>query len=323
MQVLVTGVAGFIGFHAARALLAQGAEVIGIDNLSPYYDVALKEARLDRLARDGGAFHYIQADISGRECFTALRARYPGISHILHLAAQPGVRQSSRMPEDYISANVTGQLQVLEFAASLDKLEHLVYASSSSVYGNSPTPFREDTAIGAPLSFYGVTKRSGELMALQYGRQHGLPITGVRPFTCYGPFGRPDMAYYRFTQALYAGEEIVLYHRGEMWRDFTYIDDMVGGILAALSAPPPKGEQRIANLGNGAPESVKTLLGHLEELTGRKAVIRHAERSAEEPLETYASIAHAREWFGFSPQMGLKDGLARFVAWFCDYHGVS
>lgn len=323
MQVLVTGVAGFIGFHLTRALRGRDIGVVGVDNLTPYYDAALKRARLDRLSGDGG-FTFIHGDISGRELFATLRERHPGVTHIVHLAAQPGVRHSALAPEEYVAANIAGQLEVLEYAASLEGLEHLVYASSSSVYGgNERVPFHEDDPVENPLSFYGVTKRSGELMAQHYARRHGMPVTAVRPFTSYGPFGRPDMAYYHFTQALYAGEEITLYHNGEMKRDFTYIDDMVDGIMAALGTPPPAGTHRLVNLGNSAPESVNAMLACLEELTGRKARIRHAERESIEPLETFADIARAQELFGFQPKTRLNDGLARFVAWFCDYHGVS
>jgi UDP-glucuronate 4-epimerase len=322
MQVLVTGVAGFIGYHVARALLRDAVEVVGVDNLTPYYDLSLKEARLDKLSKMDG-FHFIQADVSERELFTAIRAHYPHITHIIHLAAQPGVRRSSRMPEDYISSNISTQLQVLEYASSLDSLEHVVYASSSSVYGgNEKLPFREDDAVDKPLSFYGVTKRSAELMAEQYAHAHGMPITGLRFFTSYGAYGRPDMAYYRFTKALYADEEITLFHKGEMRRDFTHISDTLQGILAALYAPPEQGH-RLINLGNHQPESVNEMLSILQELTGREARIRHEEREAVEPIATCADITRAQELLGFSPQVSLKDGMADFVTWFCDYHNVS
>lgn len=322
MQVLVTGVAGFIGYHVAKALLDDAIDVVGIDSLTPYYDVTLKEARLEKLAAMEG-FSFIKGDIAERALFDELRVHYPDVTHIVHLAAQPGVRAFLGQPEAYIGSNIHGQLQVLEYARGLDgKLVHLVYASSSSVYGGAEgAQFREDAALHTPLSFYGVTKRSGEMMAEQYAAQYGLPITGLRLFTSYGPYGRPDMAYYRFTQALYAGEEITLYHNGEMQRDFTYITDTVAGILAALHQPATG--HRLFNLGNNTPETVRHLLSRLEELTGKQAITRMAERQEIEPLSTCADITRAEQELGFSPRTALNDGLAHFVAWFCAYHGVS
>jgi UDP-glucuronate 4-epimerase len=321
MQVVVTGVAGFIGYHAARALLDEGARVIGIDNLSPYYDVALKRARLDVLAGQGD-FTFVEGDISERGVFEVLRCRYPQVSHVLHLAAQAGVRQSVHQPEAYIASNITGQLQVLEYAASLDALEHMVYASSSSVYGgDAALPFKETAASDTPLSFYGVTKRSGELMAEHYHKSRGLPVTGLRLFTSYGSFGRPDMAYYHFTQALYAGEEITLYNHGDMQRDFTYVSDTVDGVLAALRLSPQT--HGLINIGNNHPETISALLALLEQETGRKARIRHAGRHPAEPVATCADISRAEALLHFSPKIRLADGIPRFVAWFCDYHGVS
>lgn len=322
MQVVVTGVAGFIGYHAARALLDEGIHVIGIDNFSPYYDVALKQARVAALTEQGADFNFVQGDISERELFASLRARYPDVTHVLHLAAQAGVRQSVHQPEAYISSNITGQLQVLEYAANLSNLEHMVYASSSSVYGgDAALPFREEAASDVPLSFYGVTKRSGELMAEHYHKLRSLPVTGLRLFTSYGPFGRPDMAYYRFTQALYAGEVITLFNHGEMQRDFTYISDTVDGILAALQLKPQV--HGLINIGNHQPESIGTLVQLLEQATGKTARIRHAERQPTEPIATCADIGRAEQLLHFSPKTRLADGIPRFVAWFCDYHGVS
>lgn len=322
MQVLVTGVAGFIGFHIANTLLKDAVEVVGVDNLNSYYDVALKNARLDILTARND-FSFIKGDISDRELFTAIRAHYPDITHIIHLAAQAGVRQSSIRKEDYINSNLSGQMQVLDYASHLPKIQHMVYASSSSVYGaQTPLPFHEDAPADSPLSFYGVTKRSGELMAAQYAARYGLPITGLRLFTSYGAYGRPDMAYYRFTEALYANAEIALFDAGNLRRDFTYIDDTVQGILAALTTPPERGHD-VVNLGHGHAHTVMDMLTVLEDLTGRKAIIRQSEREAVEALATHADISRARERFGFSPQTELKEGLARFVTWFCDYHGVS
>lgn len=321
MQVLVTGVAGFIGYHVANALLDEAIDVVGIDNMNPYYDVVLKSARLDKLyAKDG--FSFIEGDISERELFDEIRVHYPSVTHIVHLAAQAGVRQIPNRPEAYISSNISGQLQVLEYAATLGTLEHVVYASSSSVYGgDTPLPFREDAVLSAPLSFYGVTKRSDELMAQHYHQLHGLPVTGLRLFTSYGPFGRPDMAYYQFAKALFADEEITLFNNGEMQRDFTYINDTVDGILAALRHASQSHE--LYNIGNGRAVAVTDLLAALEQETGKTARLRHAQRQPTELLDTCADITRASEVLNFSPKTQLNEGIARFVAWFREYHNVS
>lgn len=321
MHVLVTGVAGFLGYHVSKALLDDAVDVTGIDNLTPYYDVSLKEARLDILHAKTG-FSFIQGDITDADLFSQIATHYPHITHIIHLAAQAGVRQSVYNPQVYLHSNVNGQLQVLEFAKTLSHLEHMIYASSSSVYGDScPIPFAESTGCESPMSFYGVTKRAGEVMAQHYHQLHGLPITGLRLFTCYGPYGRPDMAYYSFTKALYAGEPITLFHQGQMQRDFTYVSDTVDGILAVLRHVPQK--HQLINIGNNSPHSVTELLESLERATGKKAVIHNAERQQSEPLRTCADISLATELLNYSPKTQLNDGITRFVAWFCDYHGLS
>lgn len=321
MQVLVTGVAGFIGYHVAKALLDDAIDVVGIDNFSPYYDVSLKHARLDLLyAKDG--FSFVEGDICDAELLSQIRVHYPHITHVLNLAAQAGVRQSVTHPQPYLHSNVHGQQHMLAFADSLPHLQHMVYASSSSVYGEGcPLPFREDAACEKPMSYYGETKRMAEDLATQYHAEHGLPLTGLRLFTSYGPWGRPDMAYYAFAKALYAGEPITLYHNGQMKRDFTYISDTVDGIIAALNHVPES--HRLINIGNNQSESVADLLTMLEQATGKQARIEHAPRSTAEPLETCADIALATQLLNFSPKTRLNDGIARFVAWFCDYHGVS
>lgn len=316
MQVLVTGVAGFLGYHTARALLDDAIEVVGIDNLSPYYDPALKQARLDRLyAKDG--FSYIEGDVADGQLLREIAVHYPHITHILHLAAQPGVRLSASQPELYRHTNIEGQRQMLAFAQALPQLEHMVYASSSAVYGEDcAIPFREEGRC-KPLSYYGETKLEGERLAAE----SGLPLTGLRLFTSYGPWGRPDMAYYAFTKALYAGEEITLYHHGEMRRDFTYVADTVAGIRAALLRQPQG--HRLFNIGNNNPHSVTELLALLEQATGKKARVRSSERQPTEPLVTCADITRAQEELRYAPHVPLAEGIARFVAWFCDHHGVS
>lgn len=321
MQVIVTGVAGFIGYHASKALLADGAAVIGIDNLNGYYDPRLKQARLEQL-QDRPGFTYVQGDIADAALFDALRFRFPGATHVLHLAAQPGVAYSQRDPQAYIHSNIDGQRCVLEFASTLPKLQHMVYASSSSAYGDgSKLPLREDADGGAPLSFYGITKRAGELMAEYYHKLGGLPVTGLRLFTSYGPFGRPDMAYYRFIKALYAGETITLNGNGEMRRDFTYVDDTVSGILAALRREPER--HHVVNIGSNHTASVTELLALLEQITGRKAKTAFAERPPMELPATCADISLAQALLGYEPKTRLNEGIPHFAAWFCAYHGVS
>ena len=238
MSILLTGAAGFIGSHVAQALLAQGEQVIGVDNLNTYYDVRLKQARLDRLAEQRGfAFHRL--DVADREGMTALAAANPGITAVVHLAAQAGVRHSMIDPYAYVQSNVMGQLVVQEVARRLPALRHLVYASTSSVYGlNQEMPFRETDRVDTPVSLYAATKRADELMAHAYAHLFGLPQTGLRFFTVYGPWGRPDMAYYSFARAIMTGEPITLFDDGRLRRDFTYIDDIVAGVVGCIGRPP-------------------------------------------------------------------------------------
>src|SRR5580704_1573469 len=238
MALLVTGSAGFIGFHVARHLLDRGERVIGIDNLNPYYDVALKHARLAQLeGRDGFAFHPV--DVADMAATTALVERHPDIDRIIHLAAQAGVRYSLTQPLAYVEANVKGQVVLLEAARRLPMLKSFVYASSSSVYGaNTKQPFSVEDRADHPVSLYAATKRAGELITESYCRLYHLPCTGLRFFTVYGPWGRPDMAAYIFTKAIYEGRKITVFNNGEMWRDFTYVDDIVSGVVAVMQKPP-------------------------------------------------------------------------------------
>jgi UDP-glucuronate 4-epimerase len=323
MPVLLTGAAGFIGLHVAEALLARGETVLGVDNLNPYYDVRLKQARLDRLlARPGFTFRH--ADIADRAAMTALAAEHPDITRIVHLAAQAGVRHSLVDPYAYVTANVMGHLVVLEVARHLKRLEHLVYASSSSVYGaNASLPFAEADRVDAPLSLYAATKRADELMSHAYGHLFGLPQTGLRFFTVYGPWGRPDMAYYMFANAIMSGEPITVFDGGDLRRDFTYVDDIVAGVVGSLDRPPAVGEApplRVLNIGNHRSESVAELIGLLEAALGRRAVMKSAPRPRADVTETCADINEIAALTGFAPATPLSVGIPRFAAWFREWH---
>jgi UDP-glucuronate 4-epimerase len=326
MTVLVTGAAGFIGFHVARALLERGEDVLGLDNLSDYYDVTLKEARLAELARQP-RFAFRRQDIAERDGLRRLLAAEPAIDRIVHLAAQAGVRHSLDHPHDYVSANLVGQLEVLEAARHRPGLKHLVYASSSSVYGgNAKLPFAVGDPVDTPQSLYAATKKADELMAYCYAHLYRVPTTGLRFFTVYGPWGRPDMAAWLFVRAILAGEPVKLFNRGEMQRDFTYIDDIVAGVLACLDRPPPDDGRtppcRLYNLGNHRAEPLRRFLAILEAALGRKARIELLPMQPGDVPATYADIADAQRDFGFAPRTTIDEGLPRFVAWYREYHGV-
>lgn len=324
MSILVTGAAGFIGFHVAQALVARGEHVIGVDNLNSYYDVRLKQARLERLASAEG-FRFHKLDVSDREGMEALAAANPAITAIVHLAAQAGVRHSLVDPYSYVQSNVMGHLVVQEVARRLPALRHLVYASSSSVYGlNREMPFRETDRVDTPVSVYAATKRADELMAHAYAHLFGLPQTGLRFFTVYGPWGRPDMAYYSFAQAIMAGEPITLFDDGRLRRDFTYVDDIVAGVVGCIDRPPEGAQPlRVLNIGNNRPEEVRTLVALLEQGLGRKALIRSAPRPPADVEATFADVSAIGALTGFAPHTGLAEGIARFAAWFLAFHGVA
>ncbi len=320
MTVLLTGAAGFIGYHVAEALLARGERVVGVDDLNPYYDVGLKEARLARLlARDG--FTFRRLDIADRVAMADLVAAFPAISRIVHLAAQAGVRHSLVDPYAYVSANVMGHLVILEIARRLSRLDHLVYASSSSVYGaNQALPFTESDRVDQPTSLYAATKRADELMSAAYGHLFGLPQSGLRFFTVYGPWGRPDMAYFAFAEAIAAGEPITVYGDGRLKRDFTYIDDIVAGVLGCLDRPPPAGAPpRLFNIGNHRSEAVTRLIALLEAGLGRRAIIRLAPTPRADVAETFAAIDALAALTGYAPKTPLDEGIPRFLAWFRDW----
>ena len=321
MTVLLTGAAGFIGYHTATALLARGDRVIGVDNLNTYYDVRLKQARLELLRRHAGfAFH--ACDIADRDAMFALAIAHPGVTGVVHLAAQAGVRHSLVDPYAYVSSNIMGHLVVLETARRLPKLAHLVYASSSSVYGgNTKLPFRETDRVDTPLSLYAASKRADELISACYGHLHALPQTGLRFFTVYGPWGRPDMAYFMFAQAIAEGSPITVYDGGRPRRDFTYIDDIVAGVVGCLDRPPPAPEPaRLFNIGNSRSEPVATLIALLEQSLGRRAVLRDAPLPPTDITETRADVSAIGELAGFAPATPLSAGIPRFADWFLGWH---
>ena len=314
MKVLLTGAAGFIGYHVAEALLSRGALVAGVDDLNPYYDVRLKHARLDRLAaHDGFRFHRV--DIADH---AALRAVGDDWDVIVHLAAQAGVRYSIDNPFAYAAANLVGHLSVLEVARHVPRLKHLVYASSSSVYGaGTPLPYAETARADRPQSLYAATKRADELMSAAYAHLYGIQQTGLRFFTVYGPWGRPDMAYFGFAEAIMAGRPITLYEAGTLKRDFTYIDDIVEGVMGVIEhAPAEVGAHRIFNIGNHRAEFVRDLVQLLEEELGRKAVIVDASRPPADPVETCADLSALAELTGFAPKTNLNQGIKKFVSWY-------
>ncbi len=323
MPVLVTGAAGFIGMHVSKALMARGETVVGIDNLNDYYDVSLKEARLAQL-REHNAFSFVQGDIGDR---AALDEAGAGCDRIVHLAAQAGVRYSLENPGAYIQANIVGHMNVLELArAKGEDLMHLVYASSSSVYGgNTKLPFSVEDQVDNPVSLYAATKKSDELMSHSYAVTFGLPQTGLRFFTVYGPWGRPDMSIYIFTRKIIAGEPIPVFNNGEMRRDFTYIDDIVSGVVAALDNPPARGGEdaphRVYNLGNNNSEQLMRFIGVIEEALGEKAEIDFQPMQPGDVPATYADISASQRDLGFDPKTPIDEGVPNFVAWYRSFHG--
>ena len=317
MGILVTGVAGFIGAAVAEALLARGETVVGVDNLNAYYPVQLKR---DRLARLGGRFTFIEGDFADMAMLDALP---DGFDRIVHLGAQAGVRYSLEAPHDYVRSNLAGHLNVLELARAR-AISHLVYASSSSVYGgNEKLPFAVGDAVDHPVSLYAATKRADELMSDAYAHLFGIPQTGLRFFTVYGPWGRPDMAPWIFTERLLKGLPIKLNNGGQMKRDFTFVDDIVAGVLAALDRPP-EGERphRIYNLGNDRAEVLTRFVAVLEAATERRAIIESTPLPPGDVLATHADIGPARAELGYDPKTALDEGLPRFVAWYRGYTGL-
>jgi UDP-glucuronate 4-epimerase len=325
MYVLVTGAAGFIGSQVSDRLLSQGARVLGLDNLNDYYEVSLKEARLARLTGRPG-FEFVKADISDRDAIMALSDQRKGLTHVIHLAAQAGVRYSLIDPYAYVSSNVMGHVVMSEFARRIEGLQHFVYASSSSVYGaNKELPFSVADRVDQPDSLYAATKRSDELLARTYAHLWNLPCTGLRFFTVYGPWGRPDMAAFIFTKAIYEGRKITVFNNGEMWRDFTYVDDIVSGVVAVAHRPPTDvtPPAKVYNIGNHKSEKLTHFVEVLEQAIGKKAEIEFAPMQPGDVAATYADIEATTRDFGFVPTTSIEDGLPRFVQWYRDYYGVN
>ena len=321
-RVLVTGAAGFIGMHTARALLDAGADVVGVDNYEPYYDVALKKARIGQLAGEP-RFAFENVDLADQAACAALFAR-GGFRSVVHLAAQPGVRHSLVNPEAYLRNNLVAFGHVLE-GCRHGQVAHLVYASSSSVYGASHAlPFSEDQPVDHPVSLYAATKKSNELMAHSYSHLFGLPTTGLRFFTVYGPWGRPDQAPMLFTRAILEGTPIQVFNAGRMQRDFTYVDDIVEGVVRVLDRPPQREGDRapyaIYNIGNHQAVELDEFIATLERLLGRRAIRSDQPMQPGDVPATFASIERLQALTGFAPRTPLAEGLARFVAWYRDYH---
>ncbi len=322
MRVLVTGAAGFVGANVAHALLDRGDEVVGIDNLNDYYDPALKRHRLKSLdARY--RFTFRQIDLADREAVESLFAD-GAFPLIVHLAAQAGVRYSLENPNAYIQSNVIGFQHILEMCRAHPP-QHLVFASSSSVYGNSGLEyFSESDRTDDPVSLYAATKKSNEVIAHSYAKLYWLPMTGLRFFTVYGPAGRPDMAYFSFTKAIVEGTPIKVFNHGDLERDFTYIDDIVSGVLAVCDTPPTELNipYRILNLGNNRPEKLGDFIATLEELLGKEAIKEYVGMQPGDVYRTAANIDAAKALVGFEPTTAMRDGLAKFVDWYRQYYGV-
>ncbi|HGK7506167.1 NAD-dependent epimerase [Kluyvera cryocrescens] len=328
MKYLVTGAAGFIGFHVSQRLLAAGHQVVGIDNLNDYYDISLKQARLDQLS--SADFHFVKMDLADTSAMAALFAEHK-FDRVIHLAAQAGVRYSLENPHAYAQANLVGHLNVLE-GCRHNKVQHLLYASSSSVYGlNRKMPFSTDDSVDHPVSLYAATKKANELMSHTYSHLYGLPTTGLRFFTVYGPWGRPDMALFKFTKAILDGKSIDVYNYGKMKRDFTYIDDIVEAIIRLQDViPDPNSDwtvetgspatssapYRVYNIGNSSPVELMDYITALEEAIGVKAEKNMMPMQPGDVLETSAETQPLYDLVGFRPQTSVKDGVKNFVDWY-------
>ena len=333
MKMLVTGAAGFIGFHVSERLLAAGHQVVGIDNLNDYYDVRLKQARLDRLTPHP-QFRFEKMDLADRAAIAALFAR-EGFERVIHLGAQAGVRYSLDNPHAYADANLVGHLNILE-GCRHHQVGHLLYASSSSAYGlNRKTQFSTDDNVNPPMSLYPATKKANELMSHSYAHLYGLPVTGLRFFTVYGPWGRPDMALFKFTKAILEGQPIDVYNFGDMLRDFTYIDDIAEAVVRlsdVIPQPNPawtvetgtpadsSAPYRVYNIGNSQPVKLTTFIGELETALGVKAQMNLLPLQPGDVLETSADTSALEATIGFKPSTELAHGLARFVAWYRDFY---
>ena len=332
MRVLVTGTAGFIGFSLARTLLSRGDSVIGVDCVNDFYDVNLKEARTALLRELGGdRFTFLRQDFGDYPGLTAALAGQE-FDRIVHLGAQAGVRYSIENPHAYVHSNLVGHLNLLEVARHRG-VEHMVYASSSSVYGgNTKLPFSVEDRVDQPLSLYAATKKADELMSETYANLYRLPLTGLRFFTVYGPWGRPDMMMWIFTRKIYAGEPLPVFNNGQMWRDFTYVDDIIAGVIASLDNPPPDDgavkaggstkPHRLYNIGNHQSEPLMRVIGLLEEQTGRKAEIQFLPMQPGDVPQSYADIDAISADLGYRPTTMIDVGVPNFVRWYKEYHAI-
>lgn len=319
-MILVTGTAGFIGYHTAKRLLDNGLSVVGIDNINDYYDITLKNLRLSQLQKyESFAFHKISVD--DREGLYQCLSQYT-FDYVIHLAAQAGVRYSIENPEAYLNSNILGFLNILEYFKD-KSLNHLIYASSSSVYGgNKKVPFSEDDSVDSPVSFYAATKKSNELMAHVYSKLYKLPTTGLRFFTVYGPYGRPDMAYFKFANKIIKGEKIEIYGYGKLSRDFTYIDDIIEGIFRLLKKPSKKEiPYHLFNIGYGNPIGLIDFIEILERTLGLDAKKEFVEMQPGDVEITYADVQKLYDYVGYKPRVSFEEGILKFVEWFNDYNG--
>ena len=321
---LVTGGAGFIGFHLSKSLLEQGARVIGFDNLNDYYDVQLKEDR-QAILKKYDHYTFIKGDLSDKEdVFRVFREYAPQV--VVNLGAQAGVRYSIDNPDAYMQSNVMGFFHVLEGCRHFP-VEHLIYASSSSVYGgNEKIPFSTSDQVDEPVSLYGATKKSNELMAYAYSKLYDIPVTGLRFFTVYGPYGRPDMAYYKFTQKILSGEPIQIYNNGDMYRDFTYIDDIVQGMENVLCNPPEQNAKGVSyklyNIGNHKPVKLMDFIAVLERKLGKTAVKEFLPMQPGDVYQTYADVSDLMRDYDFKPDTTIEEGIGKFVKWYREYYNV-
>lgn len=324
-KILITGAAGFIGYHLAKRLLSLGVQVAGLDNMNAYYDVQLKKDRLARLELYP-AFSFTQGDLADGETVNRIFEEFrPDI--VVNLAAQAGVRYSIDHPREYIDSNISGFFNILE-ACRHYQPEHLLFASSSSVYGNQKkTPFATTDNVDHPISLYAATKKSDELMAYTYCHLYGIPATGLRFFTVYGPFGRPDMAYFKFTNKIMKREPITIFNQGDMYRDFTYVDDIVTGIQNMLCCPPkPNGEgdrYKIYNIGNNHPEKLMTFIETLEKALGKTAEKEYMPMQPGDVYQTYADVSELEKDFGFRPSTSIAEGLGKFARWYREYYHIE
>lgn len=321
MTVLVTGAAGFIGYSVCKILLERGENVLGVDNMNDYYDVSLKKSRLDLLNKHKN-FSFYKIDISDKKAMDDIVAKNHDIDRVVHLAAQAGVRYSLENPFAYVQSNLVGHMVILEMCRNIKNFKHLVYASSSSVYGgNIKLPFSVEDRVDTPLSLYAATKKSDELLTHSYSHLYKIPTTGLRFFTVYGPWGRPDMATFLFTKAIIEGKPIDVFNNGDMERDFTYIDDIANGTIAALDNPPSNTPPyKVYNLGNNKPENLMHFIKILEQLIGIKAQINFKPMHPGDVRSTAADIKESTKNLGFKPSTSIEDGLAKFVEWYRAYY---